>query len=69
MEITEIKKLLYKEKPKAFLQHIRKGNAYYQANVNDLTINFEIPVIDMGDADFFNEMDAKLLIRWILKKD
>jgi len=26
---------------------------------------FEIPVIDMGDADFFQEMDSKYLNRWI----
>ena len=28
---------------------------------------FEIPVDDMGDADFKSEMDAKLLNRWIVE--
>jgi hypothetical protein len=70
MEKNEIKKLLYKQNPKANLNYIRKGNAYYETYVldgdfSDL-INFEIPVIDMGDADFLPEMEAKYLVRWIL---
>ena len=30
-------------------------------------IKFEIPVIDMGEADFESEMEAKLLNRWIVE--
>ena len=72
MEKNEIKKLLYKQNPKATFTHIRKANAYYTSTVEDaiagrVLVHFEVPVNDMGDADFFNEMEAKFLIRWILK--
>lgn len=62
----EIKKALYKQKPKAFLDYIRKGKAYYYASIEEGSIQFEIPIQDMGDADFHTEMDAKLLNRWII---
>jgi hypothetical protein len=62
---NEIKKDLYKQKPKARLRFIRKGVAYYYADLKEQTVNFEVPVDDMGDADFNVEMEGKLLIRWI----
>lgn len=65
MDKTEIKKALYKQKPDANLRYIRAGNAYYFADLTEQRVNFEIPVDDMGDADFTPRMDAKLLIRWI----
>lgn len=77
MTNTEIKKALYKQKPKAELTHIRKGVAYYRTdldiykegdeNAYNQPIFFEVPVDDMGDADFKSEMDAKLLNRWIVE--
>lgn len=80
METNEIKKLLYKQNPAALFKYIRKGNAYYQAgieidkdNLLDLPIvkliTFEVPVSDMGDADFLSMMPAKLLIRWIVNTE
>lgn len=74
MNLTEIKKELYKQKPSAELVFIRKGIAYYDATlrIDDdgisafKTIFFEIPVSDMGDADFTPTMDAKLLNRWLV---
>ena len=69
MEKNEIKKALYKQKPIATLLFIRKEVAYYTASVEmddaNYAIRFEVPVNDMGDADYFPEMDAKLLIRYI----
>jgi hypothetical protein len=66
MTKIEIKKALYKEKPEAFLQHIRMGNAYYTASLaQGEMVNFCVPVEEMGDTDFFTTMDAKLLQRWI----
>lgn len=73
MNLTEIKKELYKQKPVADLIYIRKGIAYYDTKIKIQeepiikykTIFFEIPVNDMGDADFTSVMDGKLLIRWI----
>jgi hypothetical protein len=72
---NEIKKILYKQNPKANFSYIRKEIAYYKAIISiekteeklpeTYQVLFEIPVKDMGDADFFQEMDGKLLIRWI----
>ena len=30
-----------------------------------LGFGFEIPIEDMGTADFYNEMEAKHLLRWL----
>jgi hypothetical protein len=66
MEVNEIKKALYRQKPKATIVFIRKNVAYYKTELTDGTkLRFEIPIKDMGDADFFPEMEAKLLIRWV----
>lgn len=73
MEKNEIKKLLYKQKPEAELLYIRKGIAYYDARVRIsedpiiemMTVFFEVPVSDMGEADFLPKMPAQTLNRWI----
>lgn len=73
MEINEIKKELYKQKPTAELLYIRKCVAYYDTKIRisdkpiieTKTVFFEVPVSDMGDADLLPEMDAKLLIRYL----
>lgn len=47
MTKLEIKKRLYKEKPNAHFNFIRKGVAYYNTELeNGYTINFEVPVDD-----------------------
>ncbi len=67
MDKDEIKKALYRQKPIARITMIRKGTAHYSAILDDETeIRFEVPVNDMGDADFFPTMDAKLLIRYLV---
>lgn len=66
MEKNEIKKALYKQSPLATFSKIRKGNAYYVADLENKNLLFEIPIVDMGDADFFPDMEAKLLIRWLV---
>lgn len=65
MEKNELKKILYREKPLAQLDFIRKGKVYYSCVVNDIHMTFEVPVSDMGDADLFPTMDAHLLIRYL----
>lgn len=70
MELNDIKKALYKQNPKAEIKFIRKGIAYYLAVIQDdnyepVEVRFEVPVIDMGDADFLPYMDAKLMNRYI----
>lgn len=72
---TEIKKFTYKQKPKATFQRIRMGMAYYtfsifiegQGSTSDGRIIYEciVPVSDMGEADFYSEMEAKHLLRWL----
>lgn len=75
---TEIKKLVYKQKPKAQFVMIRMGVAYYKFDVvadivqsftedetNRLGFEFQIPVEDMGTADFHQTMEAKHLLRWL----
>lgn len=76
MENNEIKKALYKQKPKARFLFIRKGSAFYTSRVKDgeteesrITVYFEVPVSDMCDAEFYDEMDAKLLNRWIVDEE
>lgn len=72
--LNEIKKLLYKQNPNAKLIFIRKGIAHYVADVlieldgetKVEKIHFEVPITDMGDADFLYIMDGKFLIRWIV---
>lgn len=67
MEKNEIKKELYRNNPKAELKFIRKGVAYYESLLsNEQEIRFEVPVSDMGDADFHSSMDSKLLIRYLV---
>jgi len=69
MDKTEIKKALYRLNPPAFLSKIRMGIAYYHAFIDDGDedpVEFEVPVSDMGDADFEPTMKAKHLIRWIV---
>ena len=76
MTTTEIKKELYKQKPKAKLLYIRNSIAYYECTIKTQvkpiitykTLFFHIPVSDMGDADFLPTMDAKLLIRWLINE-
>jgi hypothetical protein len=80
MEKNEIKKALYRFNPTAYMQYVRKGKIYYyciipvsdckdcpsKEDVPSSEVRFEVPVSDIGDADFYSEMDAKLLIRWIV---
>ena len=73
MEKNEIKKMLYKQNPSAKLSFIRKGKVYYTATIivdgesdsESFNVTFEIPVDDMGEADFFTIMESKYLNRWI----
>lgn len=65
MTNTEIKKLVYKQKPQAHLQFIRIGVAYYYADLEEERIRFQIPVSDMGSTDFTPNEEAKLLLRWL----
>lgn len=73
MNINEIKKALYKEKPVAKLDYlhgeivVRGGIVRYKALLQDETeVYYEVKVSEMGDADLLVEMPAQLLIRYIV---
>ena len=71
MTTTDIKKALYKQKPEATLQKIRVGVAYYETTIRNeeglkVMVEFQVPVNDMGDADYFPIMETKLLNRYII---
>jgi hypothetical protein len=63
----DIKKLLYRQKPKAILIKKINGIWTYTTPLREprLFLDFEVPESDMGDAKFEDEMDAHLLIRWL----
>jgi len=63
---NEIKKRIYRNKPIASFVSIRMGVAYYIVNFGEVKVYFEIPVSDMGTANFLPKMEAKHLLRWIV---
>lgn len=74
MNINEIKKALYKEKPIAHMiddgiSGIRGASAVtivtYIANLSFGSIEFCVPTHEMGTNHFGKEQPAHLLIRWI----
>lgn len=66
METNDIKKALYKEKPKANLEGVTQHNIIYTTKLkNGTIILFDIPISDLGNTVFLSEMDAKLLVKWI----
>ena len=66
MELNEIKKLLYKNKPTAKLFCANMYGLTYSCYADAETyVNFKIPLNELSETNFYSEMDAKLLIRWI----
>lgn len=77
MELNEIKKKLYTQKPSAKFIKASNVSLTYSAIVNlakaeglnchlDIRIYFHIPISDIGDATFENTMPAQQLIRWLV---
>jgi len=65
MEITEIKKELYKQKPTAIRTNYQGEYVHYVTQLENASIiEFEIP---NQEATFGNEVPAQLLIRWLKK--
>ena len=66
MNITEIKKELYKLNPFAHFISAKKGALYYEYITPDnFIVLFRVPFEDMGDAAFGKIERAKHLIRYI----
>lgn len=69
MELNEIKKALYRQNPVAEFIGANRDGFEYIAHLKEVdAIHFKIPFHDIGDATFYREMEAKHLIRWIVKK-
>ncbi len=67
MEQNEIKKILYKEKPKAIFVSASNVTLTYMCFIKEVyQIYFCIPHTDIGDAKFGIEMPAQQLIRWLV---
>jgi len=67
MTHTEIKKELYRQNPLAHFMGAKKGHMHYRTIlVDEKHVWFEVPFTDIGDAVFYPDMDAKLLIRWLV---
>lgn len=67
MTKNEIKKILYKEKPwaKRYAKKFTKDVWLYECETSIGRITFNIPVDDMGEKIFDDEIPAQLLIRWL----
>lgn len=79
MELNEIKKQLYKDKPKASFVHARKEGLLYSCECRTPEVNekglsvwknifFQVPIIELGETAFIDEMPAQLLIRYIIEE-
>lgn len=79
MKTNDIKKLIYKQNPMATFNMCRGGTLYYYSTISSnrteenpilsyANIFFEIPISDIGTTDFYAEMTAKHLLRWIVNE-
>lgn len=77
MELNEIKKSLYKEKPTATIIHVSKSGVLYSTYFDTGKLDefskrkyenvyFQVPIDDMGESAFLKDMPAQLLIRYII---
>lgn len=65
MDKNEIKKVLYKEKPIAYMIINTPDVATYIANTSIGAIHFKIPKSDAIGANLKENMEGQFLIRWI----
>jgi len=63
MEVTEMKKILYKEKPKAERHGSDSENIYYIAQTSVGGFAFKVPKLEALNFGQFEP--AQLLIRWL----
>lgn len=77
MTLTEIKKLLYKEKPEATFIHASETKRgiflVYDCTLDKASPHpdtyFEVPVEELGEGLFGNTIGAQLLIRYIIQPE
>lgn len=66
MEKNQIKKLLYSEKPTAYLNSVRKDGILYTVPSYGTNISFLVPLNEIGEVIWKLQMEAHLLIRYLL---
>ena len=63
-------KVLYKEKPTALWVGTLVGSnekiKIYDTNTSLGLFSFHVPISEMGEKEFENEIPAQLLIRWLV---
>lgn len=77
VELNEIKKLFYKQDPKATFEWAREDGLFYECILSIPVgenhspkveiVNFMVPLSEVKGATFQSKMPAKLLIRYIIK--
>lgn len=65
MNLTEKKKILYKERPTARKIFADNDHFIYHTETTAGTIGFKVPVAEMGELPFGETEQGQLLIRWI----
>ena len=68
MERNELRKIFYRDNPMANFNYIKSGVAYYYVLLDKETFHFAIPIDDMGEGEFRDQMEAKHLVRWLIEK-
>ena len=66
MTPTELKKYLYRNKPTARKVGGTPSVYLYHADVDQSYVVFRVPVAEMGENPFEDEIPAQLLIRWLV---
>lgn len=74
MTLSEIKKALYKEKPRADLVKITKTGILYMTLIcqeisRKEPIYFLVPLSEIGDAVFGDQEKSELLVRYIIQPE
>ena len=65
MNLSDIKKQLYRLNPEARISYVKDNVVCYYADLPDLRVKFFVHTNDMGNTMFEVKMDSKYLIRWI----
>lgn len=70
MDLNQVKKDLYKQKPTAYrigegLSKEYGGFSFYRTECEESIVYFEVPFSDMGETHFGDMIESQLLIRWI----
>jgi hypothetical protein len=66
MSNAEVKKYLYRNKPTAKVKSKMSTYYLYYADIDQHYVSFLVPIAEMGETPFEDELPAQLLIRWLV---